>query len=73
MAALNQVTTLFGELQKEWTKPTRNLKRCGEILDQLKVNTDQKFVREMSCRKFQKLICSCNFPIMTIPLSLRSP
>lgn len=38
MAAMNQVSSLFADLQKEWAKPAKNLKKCGELLDQLKVN-----------------------------------
>lgn len=47
MAAINQVNTLSAELQKEWAKPVKNLKRCGELLEQLKVS-----YRVVTCRKY---------------------
>lgn len=50
MASLNQVTTLYGELQKEWAKPAKNLKQCGELLDQLKVKIAFGGMMMMICR-----------------------
>lgn len=37
MAALKDVTSLYQNLKQEWTKTPCNLKKCGELLNQLKV------------------------------------
>lgn len=37
MAALNDIVPVYQNLKREWTKTPCNLKKCGEILDQLKV------------------------------------
>jgi len=38
MAALKDVVSLYQNLKREWTKtPYTNLKKCGELLNQLKV------------------------------------
>ncbi|XP_051155391.1 26S proteasome non-ATPase regulatory subunit 8 [Leptopilina boulardi] len=37
MAALKDVSSLYQNLKQEWTKTPCNLKKCGELLNQLKV------------------------------------
>lgn len=37
MAAVNNVVSLYKDLKLEWGKPGKNLKKCGTLLDQLKV------------------------------------
>ena len=39
MAALKDVVSLYQSLKEEWKKSPCNLKKCGEILNQLKVNS----------------------------------
>lgn len=36
--ATNDVVSLYKQLKKEWSKTPRDLKKCGELLDQLKVS-----------------------------------
>lgn len=38
MAALKDVVSLYQSLKEEWKKTPANLKKCGEILNQLKVS-----------------------------------
>lgn len=38
MATLTTVTQLFKELKIEFSKASRDLKKCGNLLEQLKVN-----------------------------------
>ena len=37
MATLQNVVSLYDNLKQEWTKTPSNLKKCGELLTQLKV------------------------------------
>lgn len=37
MSHLNEVETLYKELNSEWNKKPQNIKKCGQLLDQLKV------------------------------------
>lgn len=37
MAALKDVVSLYQNLKREWTRTPCNLKKCGELLNQLKV------------------------------------
>jgi len=37
MAALEDVVALYQNLKREWTRTPCNLKKCGELLNQLKV------------------------------------
>lgn len=34
---MDSVVTLYKELKSEWDKPAQNLRKCGSLLDQLKV------------------------------------
>lgn len=38
MTALKEVVALYQNLKQEWGKTPCNLKKCGELLNQLKVN-----------------------------------
>lgn len=38
MASLNNVNQMFKELKAEFTKPKADLKKCGTLLENLKVN-----------------------------------
>ena len=38
MAALKDVASLYQNLKQEWTKTPCNLKKCGELLSQLKAS-----------------------------------
>jgi 26S proteasome regulatory subunit N12 len=40
-SAFNSAVSLFNDLKTEWAKQTPNLKKCGQLLDQLKVNLDE--------------------------------
>lgn len=37
MASINSVSQLFKDLQTEFTKSSADLKKCGNLLEQLKV------------------------------------
>lgn len=43
MASLGNVSKLFNELTTEFKKPKQDLKKCGNLLDSLKVNKRTKF------------------------------
>lgn len=39
-AKMDSVTALYKDLKTEWDKSAPNLRKCGSLLDQLKVNID---------------------------------
>lgn len=42
MASLGNVNQLFKELKTEFSKAKPDLKKCGTLLDQLKVNREKE-------------------------------
>lgn len=50
MASLNNANQLFKDLKTEFTKPKPDLKKCGTLLESLKVNTKEfkKIIEMMS-------------------------
>ncbi|XP_011310595.1 26S proteasome non-ATPase regulatory subunit 8 [Fopius arisanus] len=55
MTALNQIITLYQNLKQEWTKTPCNLKKCGDLLNQLKVGlTHLMFLPTSSSSASQK-------------------
>lgn len=45
---MDSVTTLYKDLKTEWDKSAPNLRKCGSLLDQLKVICKQ-FEKKISC------------------------
>lgn len=45
-AKMDSVAALYKELKGEWEKPAQNLRKCGALIDQLKVN-------ELFCAKIE--------------------
>ena len=39
MSELAEVENLYKELQQEWNKKPQAIKKCGQLLDKLKVTT----------------------------------
>lgn len=42
MASLNKVIQMYKDLKTEFTKSRPDLKKCGNLLDSLKVNIKEK-------------------------------
>lgn len=38
ISKMDSVSALYKELKIEWSKPSQNLRKCGSLIDQLKVN-----------------------------------
>lgn len=37
ISKMDSVSALYKELKSEWNKPSQNLRKCGSLIDQLKV------------------------------------
>lgn len=49
MSGINSVIALYKEFKTEWDKPQHNLKKCGQLLDQLKVEKYQYYASHSEC------------------------
>ena len=57
MASLGNVSKLFTDLSSEFKKSKPDLKKCGNLLDQLKVNKRMKSFDDFSIN----LVCSIDW------------
>lgn len=62
MAALKDVVSVYKNLKEEWAATPCNLKKCGELLNQLKVNYQINF----SFYIFQKYLSHREYKNITL-------
>lgn len=54
---MDNVTALHRELKGEWDKPAPNLRKCGKLLDDLKVSRCEDFI---NCRHINSSLINEN-------------